>query len=496
MTISFSKLSYNKLGDDVITATLTAFRSLSKPFWVVWAIELWERFGYYGVQAIFARYFVLQLGYSEHHSTLVFGSFAAFVYGFIWIGGWLGDSFLGAKRTLLLGAIILMLSYAGLALSNQYTVFYALAGIIVGNALFKANPSSLISKLYNQGDAALDAAMTLYYMAINIGAMVSLAISPIVAHSLGWEYAFMFSSAGLLLGILSYLSFYDVLLNVNSPAGKKPLSLWRLGIVILGSALAIGIIAQLLEHTLICSLIVYTVVSLAFLYFIYTALQLNSYECKRMLVAFVLILQGVLFFVLYNQMPTSMTFFAVHNVNNVVWGWHIPPSEYQVLNSIFIVILSPLLAWGYHVFRSTHVTKFCLGMTLCAISFILLGMPQFFVDHGLISPIWMVVVYFFQSAGELLISGLGLAMVAELCPPQMSGYVMGVWWLTSMLAGPLGAWIGSMAVPDKEAAKTLTTMQSLHVFGHVFLGLGLLTAGIALFMWRLRPYLNKLLAAQ
>lgn len=469
-------------------------RSLSKPFWVVWAIELWERFGYYGVQAIFARYFVLKLGYSEHHSTLVFGSFAAFVYGFIWIGGWLGDSFLGAKRTLLLGATILMLSYAGLALSNQYTVFYALAGIIVGNALFKANPSSLISKLYNQGDTALDAAMTLYYMAINIGAMISLAMTPVVAHTWGWSYAFMLSAIGLLIGIASYLFFQRFLYNVNTPAGKHPLKIWRLAVVILGSLVAIGVIAQLLEHTLVCSLIVYTVVSLAFLYFIYTALQLDAYECKRMLVAFVLILQGVLFFVLYNQMPTSMTFFAAHNVNNVVWGWHIPPSEYQVLNSIFIVILSPLLAWGYHAVRSTHVTKFCLGMTLCALSFILLGIPQFFVHHGLISPIWMIVVYFFQSAGELLISGLGLAMVAELCPPQMSGYVMGVWWLTSMLAGPLGAWIGGMAVPDRGDLKAFSTMQSLHVFGDVFLGLGIATACIALIMWLVRPYLNKLLA--
>lgn len=425
---------------------------------------------------------------------MVFGSFAAFVYGFIWIGGWLGDSFLGAKRTLLLGAIILMLSYAGLALSNQYTVFYSLAGIIVGNALFKANPSSLISKLYNQGDAALDAAMTLYYMAINIGAMMSLSITPIVAHTWGWGYAFMLSSIGLLLGIIGYLSFYRYLYNVNSPAGQRPLMLWRLSTVIIGSLLAIVIIAQLLEHTLICSIIVYFVVTLAFLYFIYTALKQEARECKRMLVAFILILQGVLFFVLYNQMPTSMTFFAAHNVNNVIWGWHIPPSEYQVLNSFFIVILSPILAWVYHAFRSTHVTKFCWGMTLCAMSFILLGLPQYFVHHGLISPVWMVVVYFFQSAGELMISGLGLAMVAELCPPQMSGYVMGVWWLTSMLAGPLGAWVGGMAVPDKVDAVDLTTMQSLHVFGNVFLGLGCTTGAIALLMWSIRPYLNKLLA--
>lgn len=96
---------------------------LSKPFWVVWSIELWERFSYYGVQAILALYFINQLGYSESQSFYVFGSFTAFVYGFIWIGGWVGDSYLGAKRTLLLGAIILMFSYTALALANYVIQF-------------------------------------------------------------------------------------------------------------------------------------------------------------------------------------------------------------------------------------------------------------------------------------------------------------------------------------------------------------------------------------
>lgn len=467
---------------------------MSKPFWVVWTIELWERFGYYGLQAIFAQYFVRHLGYSEHHSTLVFGSFAAFVYGFIWVGGWLGDFFLGAKRTLLVGAIILMLSYAGLAMSTHNTVFYALAGVIVGNALFKANPSSLISKLYSKGDPALDAAMTLYYMAINIGSMISMAITPEVAHIYGWQYAFAVCSFGLFLGVISYLLFKRMLVSVNSPAGQQPFQLWRLAVVLVGSALGILVIGQLLEHTFICSLIVYTVVSLAFIYFIYIAFCQSAYERTRMLVAFVLILQGVLFFVLYNQMPTSMTFFAVHNVHNMFLGWHIPPSEYQVLNSLVIVIMSPLLAWLYQLIPSTHVTKFCAGMTFCAVGFLLLALPQFVIHHGLISPLWMVGVYFFQSTGELLISGLGLAMVAELCPDRMSGFVMGIWWLTSMLAGPISAWIGSMAVPSKAHAKALSTMQSLHMFGHVFLGLGLATAGVALLMWLVRPFLNRLLA--
>src|SRR3990167_1911263 len=185
--------------ETTITDNISVASRLAKPFWVVWAIEMWERFGYYGMQAILSLYFVQQLGYSEKQSFYIFGSFSAFSYGFIWVGGWIGDNYLGAKRTLTLGAVILMLSYVALALSNQQTIFFALAGIAVGNALFKANPSSLISKMYAKGDAKLDGAMTLYYMAINVGSMLSMAVTPIIARNYGWPLAFSLCSLGLLL---------------------------------------------------------------------------------------------------------------------------------------------------------------------------------------------------------------------------------------------------------------------------------------------------------
>ena len=158
---------------------ITMTRRLNKPFWVVWAVELWERFGYYGVQAILALYFVQQLGYTEAQSFYVFGSFSAFVYGFTWIGGWLGDKYFGAKRMLVLGAVVLALSYSALALATHDTIFYALSGIIIGNSLFKANPASLISKMYEHDYATLDGAMTYYYMAVNVGSMLSMSITTV-----------------------------------------------------------------------------------------------------------------------------------------------------------------------------------------------------------------------------------------------------------------------------------------------------------------------------
>ncbi|WP_119344590.1 oligopeptide:H+ symporter [Facilibium subflavum] len=470
-------------------STDTLSRGLPKPFWVIWGVELWERFGYYATQAILALYFVDQLGFSQEISIYTFGSFSAFVYGFIWVGGYIGDNYLGAKRTVALGAIILFLSYLALALSTPTTVFYALGGIIVGNALFKANPSSLISKLYQKGDPALDGAMTLYYMAINLGSFVSMLIAPIAAQAYGWTAAFWISAFGLLLGLGNYFIFYKLLSGISTKAGKNPMLFGRLLTVIIASIVSVIIFGKLLPHTSICYTIVYIVVAGGFLYFLKTAFSLKGHERIRMLIAFLLILEGIVFFVLYNQMPTSLTFFALHNIDSNVFGWTIPAASYQVLNPLVIIAASPILAWIYKKAPGTHATKFCFGMTLCGLAFLVLFLPRFTATNGLASPWWMVLTYTLQSTGELLVSGLGVAMVAELCPSAISGFVMGIWFLTSMLAGPIGAFVGNLTSPPSGV--TMTTMESLYTYTGVFAEIGLVTLGIAVLMWLSRPFLNK-----
>ena len=474
-----------------MTASQAKNRQYPKSFWVIWAVEFWERFGYYGTQAILAVYFVQHLGYSDKESFYVFGSFAAFVYGFVWIGGWVGDKYIGAKRTLLLGAIVLMLSYLSLALADKDTIFYALAGVIIGNALFKANPSSLVSKIYKGDPQGLDAAMTVYYMAINIGSFLSMSMTPVIAHHLGWHWAFATCSLGLFLGIINYMTFYRHLSNLSSEAGQNVMSWGRVAIVLAGSIIAIIIIAQILPRTTLCYSIIYAVVAGGFLYYLKIAFGLRGKERTRMLVGFVLILEGIIFYTLYFQAPMSLTFLAMHNVDRVVLGYQIPAASYQVLNPLMIVLMTPVLAFIYHRRHSTHVTKFCWGMTLCSLAFLVLWLPQFVSPQGTISSWWMILTYWLQSTGELLISALGLAMVAELCPKAISGFVMGIWFLASMMAGPLSGWLSGLTTPSKEVAKTLTKSQGLQLYCEVFGIIGIVTGLIALVMWLFRPALNR-----
>jgi len=474
-------------------------RILTPPFWVVWSVELWERFGYYGMQAVISLYFVQQLGYTAKESFAIFGVFFSFCFGFVWLGGKLGDTYFGAKRTLLLGAIILAVSYMSLGFANPRTVFYAMAGIVMGNALFKANPASLISKLYDKGNPAIDSAMTMYYMAINIGEFMAAFSVPFIIKYVhwgqytGWTFAFLVCGLGLVIGVLSYLIFYHHLDRVGTEADALPFQWRRLVVTLLLTVIGFVLVAELMEHATLADIIIYLVVIGGLCYYIYIALQLPHREKVRMLISALLIFQGFVFFTLYAQLPTSILFLAKNNVHNMAFGYHIQPTSYYLLNSITIIIMSPILAWIYKRVPGTHITKFAIGMTLCASAFLVFWIPRFYNDHGMMSPVWIVVTYYLQSTGELLVSGLGLAMVAELCPKECSGLVMGIWYLCAMLAGPVAGFIGGLTTPNPHVHHTV--LQGLMTYTDTLGTVGIIVAVIALVMWVLRPYLNRAILA-
>ncbi|QLE78243.1 MFS transporter [Francisella sp. Scap27] len=471
------------------------------PFWVLWTLELWERFGYYGLQAILAIYFAKKLGFSDADAMLIFGSFSALLYGGPLIGGWIGDSYLGAKRTIFIGAGFLFLSYLTLSFgeaiataigsTEKTVVMYSLAGIAIGGGLFKPNPTSLISKMFEKGDPAQDGAMTLYYMAVNIGSFVSMIITPIVAAKYGYLHAFLCSAIGMALGLISYTVFYPKISKLSTEAGSQKMSWLKVFSVIIGSLVAIVIAGNILENTTLCTAIVVVIALLAVLYFFIQMFKQSENERKRMIVALILIVQGIIFFVLYQQMPTSLNFFAVNNVDPYFLGMHVHGEQWQVLNPLVILLVSPILSVLYKKVPGTHVTKFCFGMTLCAFAFLVLYFPQFTATDGIVSGWWLVISYFFQSTGELLISALGLSMVAELFPRKMSGFALGMWALTTMVAGPIGGWVGALTAPAE--GDVFTKVESVAVYGHVFLMLGIFVAVIAIIMWVARGWLNAII---
>jgi proton-dependent oligopeptide transporter, POT family len=475
---------------------ISLFKQQPRAFFMIFMLEIWERFGYYTVQGILAYYFVKVLGFSDDKAFYTFGAFSALVYGLVAFGGFLGDKIFGTKRTIVLGIVTLALGYLSLAFADEHTVFLALGLVCVGNGLFKANPSSLLAKCYQERDPRLHGAFTLYYMAINMGSIGALFLGPLFSEKFGWSYAFFLSFIGLILALVNYWYYRHTVADIHTPADDKPFSWILLNVIVIGIIGTTIASAYLLQHVSVAKKLVWVITALVTATFFKYLLKENGASRKRMAVAFVLMVEAIVFFTLYQQMPTSLNFFAIHNVDHHLLGIAINPQSFQALNPIWIMLMSPVLAMAYlksHQkgvdFSTPH--KFAFGMTLCGISFAMLYFSRYFADSaGIVSSWWLVGSYFFQSTGELLVSALGVAMVAELVPASITGFIMGMWFLTSSIAGFTGAAVASLTAPPEGVRAGIET---LNIYTHVFLQIGLCALALSAIMWLIAPRLANVI---
>ncbi|KTD66370.1 transporter [Legionella santicrucis] len=474
-------------------------REQPRAFHMIFMLELWERFGFYTVQGILTLFFIRYLGYTDTVSYYTFGAFSALVYGMVVIGGYLGDRILGTKRTIVLGLIVLAAGYFSLAITDKEHVFFALGLICVGNGLFKANPSNLLAKCYEENDPRLHEGFTLYYMAINLGSMIALFAGPAISSRYGYSYAYMMSAIGLLIGLANYWLQHQFIAHINTDADKREISSLHWLIILFGVFFLTECSAYLLQHVMLTKNLFWLITLAVIGYYIFILRKENKVVRNRMLVALALMIEAVIFFTLYQQMPTSLNLFAVHNVTPVFLGITIDAQSFQALNPIWIVLMSPVLAYFYGLLNKKGITfsipyKFSLGMTMCGLSFLMLFFARYFyTEHGMVSSWWLIISYLFQSLGELLVSALGVAMVAELVPAQITGFVMGMWFLTSAIAGFIGATVASYTALPEQIKPGIG---SLMIYTHVFACIGIVTLIIALLMWLLSPRLSRYIATK
>ncbi|WP_428946040.1 dipeptide/tripeptide permease DtpA [Pantoea sp. FN060301] len=475
------------------TPSLNAFKQ-PKSFYLIFSIELWERFGFYGLQGIMAVYLVKMLGMSEAESITLFSSFSALVYGMVAIGGWLGDKVLGTKRVIVLGTLVLALGYGMVAWSGHDVamVYMGMATIAVGNGLFKANPSALLSTCYEKDDPRLDGAFTMYYMAINIGSFISMLATPWLAAHYGWSTAFALSFVGMLITLVNFMVCRRWVKQYGSKPDFAPLHMGKLFATLVGVVALIVLATWLLHNQGIARLVLGLIALGIVLVFAKETFAMQGAARRKMIVAFLLMVEAVVFFVLYMQMPTSLNFFAIRNVEHSILGIAFEPEQYQALNPFWIMLFSPLLAAIYNKMgdRLPMPHKFALGMVLCSCAFLVLPLgAKFATDLGIVSVNWLILSYALQSVGELMISGLGLAMVAQLVPQRLMGFIMGSWFLTTAGAAMIAGKVANlMAVPENITDPLL----SLNVYGDVFLQIGIATGVIALLMIMAAPKLNRM----
>jgi len=466
-----------------------------KGFIALFFIEMWERFGYYGMAILVVLFLKDYMGFDDSRANLTWGAFAAMVYAVPTIGGWIGDRVLGARRTTVLGAMVLAVGYIMLAIPGPaWFLFFSLGVVAIGNGLFKANPNNLVSKLYEGQPAKVDSAFTMYYMAVNVGAMISQFATPIVRVNYGWHAGFAVCAVGLVLGLLNFSMLYKNLKHIGSAPDFEPIRWGRVALVLLGSLGAAILIALILQNTTVAKAIVWLATAILLGIFAYLIKKSGKGGRSGLITVLMLTAQGILFFIFYQQMSTSLTLFALRNVDLNVGGYMIPPEQFQLLNPIWIVALSPLLAWFYnHLGRGKGdlniATKFAIGFAMLAVGFFIYGFSSHFAGHGKVSWLWMVGGYLFQSLGELLISGLGLAMVARFIPGHLRGFMMGAWFLATGIAQYLGSVVANIASIPEGVTDPVKT---LPLYADLFNGLGIVAVVGTFIAVIMLPWMKRL----
>ncbi len=470
--------------------------SRTKGFTTLFLIELWERFGYYGMTAVVVLFMVQRLGYTDDRANLTFGAFAALAYTVPAIGGWIGDKLLGSRRTMVLGALILALGYVGLAIpGHPGLLFPALGFVAVGGGVFKANPANMISQLYEGDSAKIDSAFTMYYMAVNIGATASQLATPLIAIKFGWHWAFAVCAAGLIVGLVNYFMMRRYLQHVGSEPDFQPFNVKRFVLVLVGIALGIVLVTFIIQNRDVARATVF--LGFVTMLVIFGIMMRMGSERERTGLISVLILTGLgmLFFIFYQQMSTSLTLFSLRNVDLDFFGYHVPAGQVQALNPIWIFALSPGLAWLYnHLGKGEggdfHIsTKFAMGFAVLSIGFFIYGFSGRFANAGKVSFWFMIAGFGFQSLGELLISGLGLAMVARYVGPSLRGFIMGIWFLATGISQYLGSWVATLASVPQSVTNPV---DSLPLYTNLFIKLGIVAVAGTLIAAALIPTMKKL----
>jgi len=485
-----------------------ADRHPRKAFLVLFFVEVWERFGYYGIASILVLYMVQRRGVGDARADIIWGTFSALACSMPMLGGYIGDRVLGARRTLVLGAITLALGYLLLSVPLDETLFPAMGLIALGNGLFKINPNNLISRLYEGDHSKLDILFTFYYVSQNVGSFVSILLTPWIKDHptwvvvLGplrfdsWHLAFGLSSLGLTLGLLNYGAFRRYLRAYGTAPDFKKLHVRKLLAVIAISLAIAFLLSDVIRYRLAAIGVIWFFVLLLIYVFVHLSLTGKRHERSRVIACIIFIVMASVWSIYNQQIYTSITLFALRNVEHHILSIPVSAAQFQDLNQFWLILLAFPLAWLYQRMDKTKrgdfsiATKYAAGLYLLAIAFFLYAASSLTAHAGIVSSWWLVAGFAAQSLGELLISALGLSMVSQLVPEHSRGIIMGAWFLGTGISLYAGGAIASLAsIPSSTVAATAT----LPIYTHLFWGLGAVALACAIVATAITPLLERLM---
>jgi proton-dependent oligopeptide transporter, POT family len=463
--------------------------------------EMWERFSYYGMRALLILFMTAPvaaggLGFDTATAGPIYALYVSSVYFLSVPGGWIADRILGLRRAVFVGGVIIMSGHICLAIPSISTFYLGLTLIAVGTGLLKSNVSVLVGKLYSPDDVRRDAGYSIYYMGINSGAFIAPLITGWLAQGetfkrflssagispdTSWHWGFGAAALGMFLGLVQYVAggkhlapdgLHPVRPADPAEAARVDRQVRLVGLTTLAVAVIVVVLllagvlnfnAEAISRNFKWVLIAVTV---AFFSWLFLSRGWTREERKSLLVIAVLFGAATVFWMAYEQAGSTLNLFAARNTDNSIFGHSFPPSWYQSLPPLFIILFAPVFAavWLRLGRRNpSSPAKFALALVLLGVGFaVMIGAASAAVAGARVSPLWLVLSYLLQTLGELCLSPVGLSAMSVLAPARIAGLVMGVWFLAlsvgNYLAGMASSVYETLPLPTLFSIVTATAL--------------------------------------
>ena len=455
-----------------------------KGLYVLFVTEMWERFSYYGMRALFVLFMTKALLIDKALASDIYGSYTGLVYLTPLIGGYMADRYWGNRKSIVIGGILMAIGQFFMFISGSVYqsasapafMFTGLALLIVGNGFFKPNISTMVGQLYPEGDKRVDSAFTIFYMGINLGAF----IAPLLCGYLGdtgnpadFKWGFLAAGIGMILSLILFITLKNKYIvtpegeqigekannkrDVSETDEKAPLNPQRMYMWIGIFAALFGLFFYILDFGLIGSFIFG--LTIAAPGFIITDPSLSKVEKQRIWVVYIAAFFVIFFWAAFEQAGASLTYFAEEQTDRNLFGSVIPASYFQSINALAIVIFAPILVWLWGVLGKRNLEpaspfKQALGLFLLAVGYLVIAFGVQGIDPSTkVSMVWLVSLYTIHTLGELCLSPIGLSMVNKLSPARFASLLMGVWFLSTASANKFAGTLSALYPEEVKVEK-------------------------------------------
>ena len=500
-----------------------------KGLYFVFTTAMSERISYYGMRAIFTLYLIKALLMDKELASSIYGNYTGLVYLTPLIGGYVADRYWGMRRSILWGAILMLagqmfMFFSALYYQNSelahWLMYIGLASLIFGNGFFKPNITTMVGSLYEPGDKRLDAAYTIFYMGVNVGAF----IAPLLAGYLGdtgnpadFKWGFLAAAVGMFLSLILFIGWKNKFLigpngeqlglvaaskveSNKSEKDKAPAKsssqnikefiIWAFGLVALFSLFHFAFEFDLIGAFIFSLCIIIPA-------YVITDRSLTKIEKQRIAVIYMIAFFVIFFWAAFEQAGASLTYFADEQTNRDIFGWTMPASYFQSFNPVFVVVFAPLMSWLWLKLGSKNMepaspTKQAMGLFLLSVGYLVIALGVHGVEPGVkVSIMWLTGLYFIHSMGELMLSPIGLSMVNKLAPIRFASLLMGIWYLSIATANKFAGMLSGL-YPEAGKPKSFIGFEIATMYD--FFMLFVIISGVAaVILFGLSKWLQKLM---